>query len=155
MRAVGVPVGAGGPVLAGILAAAAAEDVLRRCFAEARHRGVGVRVLLGGPVTAAGEDAQVGDLVDRWADKYPDVPVTVAARRGLDAAITLTAATRRCGLVVVAEPTDTHDAAVVQALARRAHCPLVVVTPHLGIAEPALSAVTVGRAESRCGPAAA
>ena len=137
------PAGAAGPVLAGILAVATAEDVLRRSFAEARRRTVTLRVLLAGPVTAAGEDALVGDLVDRWAEKYPDVPVTVAVRGGLDAAITLTAATRRCGLAVVAEPTDAHEAAVVEALARRAYCPVIVVTAgrlHLGSGPTALAA---------------
>jgi hypothetical protein len=132
------PAKAAGPVLAAILTTTAAEDVLRRCFAEARDRTVGVRVLLAGPAPAAGEDVLLSDLVDRWAEKYPDVPVTIAARSGLDAAITLTAATRRCVLVVVAEPADTHEAAVVQALARRAYCPLVVVTPHPKVAEPAV-----------------
>jgi len=129
------PAEVAGPVLAGIMAAATAEDVLRCCFAEAGRREVGVRVLLAGPVPEAGVDVLVGDLVDRWAEKHPAVPVTVEVRRGLDAAITLTAATLHCGLVVVAEPADAQEAAVAHALARRAHCPLVVAPPHLGPVE--------------------
>jgi hypothetical protein len=123
---------AAGPVLAGILAARPAEDVLRCAFAEAQRRDVALHVLLAGPASAAGEEILVRDLVDRWAEKYPAVPVTVSVRHDVDAAITLTGASRRCGLVVVAEPADSHDAAVVQALSRRARCPLMIVAPDHG-----------------------
>jgi len=154
-RKAAVPVAVAGPILAGVLSVRGADDVLRRCFSEARRRQVGVRVLLAGPQAVAGEDALLRKLVDRWAGTYPDVPVSVAVRSGLDAAITLTAATRRCGLTVLAEPADAQQTAVVQAVARRAYCPLIVVTPGLEIAEPAASVVTVSRAEGRYGPAVA
>lgn len=118
-----------GPVLAGILATSSAEDVLRCAFAEAQRRDVTLHVLATGPSPTAEEEATVGDLVDRWAEKYPAVRVTLSRRHGVDAAITLSGASRRCGLVVVAEPADGHDAAVVRALTRRARCPLMVATP--------------------------
>jgi hypothetical protein len=118
-----------GPVLAGILAIRSAEDVLRCAFAEAQRRDVALHVLAAGPPPAAGEEAMVRDLVDRWAEKYPAVPVTFSRRHGVDAAITLAGAGRRCGVVVVAEPADGHDAAVVRALIRRTDCPLTVASP--------------------------
>ena len=118
-----------GPVLAGILATRSADDILRCAFAEAQRRDVALHVLTAGPSPTADEEVRVRDLVDRWAEKYPAVPVTFSRRHGIDAAITLTGASRRCGLVVVAEPADGHDAAVVRALSRRVHCPLTVAAP--------------------------
>jgi len=117
-----------GPVLAGILAGSSAEDVLRCAFAEARRRAEPLRVLLTGPAPAADEDLHLRDLIERWAEKYPAVSVTVAVRHDVDAAITLTGASRHCGLLVVAQHADGRDAAVVQALTRRAHCPVMVAT---------------------------
>jgi hypothetical protein len=109
-----------GPVLAGILAAESADDVLRFAFAEADRRRAAVHVV---DVGAGHTD---GELVDRWAAKYPSVPVTVSARVAVDAAITLTGASRAGALLVVGRPAGHHDAAVVQAVSRRAHCPVVI-----------------------------
>jgi len=125
-RVTGPAAAAAGPVLAGILAVRSAEDVLRCAFAEAERRDVALRVLAAGLSPTAGEDVHVRDLVDRWAEKYPAVPVTFSRRHNIDAAVTLVGASRCCGLVVVAEPVDGHDTAVVQALARRAGCPMMV-----------------------------
>ncbi|NMO57253.1 hypothetical protein HH310_39530 [Actinoplanes sp. TBRC 11911] len=118
------PANSGGPILAGILAAPTAEDVLRYAFEEAYRRALSLRILVAG----FGLD-HVGDTIALWAEKYPDVAHTMSARPGLDAAITLTAASRDCSLAVVAEPDDAHSAAVLRAAARRVHCPLTVV-PH-------------------------
>jgi hypothetical protein len=78
---------------------------------------------------AAGDDPMLLDLIARWADKYPEVAVTTRVCRGIDAAVTLTAAAGCCGLAVIArpEPADPQSAAVVHAVARRSHCPFVVV----------------------------
>jgi hypothetical protein len=97
-----------------------AEDVLRYAFAEADRREIAVCVLAVGPASIE------ADLVERWAAKYPAVPVTMCARGDVDAAITLTGASRSCALVVVAEPAGHHEAAVVQAVTRRARCAVAV-----------------------------
>jgi hypothetical protein len=116
-----------GPVLAGILAASTAEDVLRHAFGEAQHRAVALRVMAAG--LAPDDEPIVTELVERWAGKYPDVPVSVSVHSVVDAAITMTAATRRCGLAVLARPSDARTAAVVRAVIRRASCPVVLAAP--------------------------
>jgi len=110
-----------GPVLAGILAERTAEDVLRLAFAEAQDRGVAVRVV------ATVDAAELPDLVERWSGKYPEIPVTVSVRRGIDPAIALTAATRSCGVAVLPQPTDAYATALVGAVARRSGCPVLLV----------------------------
>ena len=55
------------------------------------------------------------------------MPVTTDIRRRIDAAVTLVAATRRCAVVFVARISDPAIAAVLRAMTRRAHCPVVVV----------------------------
>ena len=110
-----------GAVLAGILAVASADDVLRLAFDEAQHRGVELRVV------AAGADTDLSESVDRWSAKFPDVPVSVAPCHGIDPAITLAAASRTCCLAVLARPADARATAVVLAVARRAGCPLTLV----------------------------
>ena len=109
------------PVLAGLLAVASAEDVLRLAFDEAQDRAVGVRVL------ATVDDAELAAIVDRLFGKYPDVPVTVSAPRAVDPAFTLTAATRSCCLAVLPSPTDARATALIGAVARRSGCPVVLV----------------------------
>ena len=101
--------------------------MLRSAFSEAQRRGVAVRVVIAGSPAAAGSDVFLFDLVERWAEKYPGVSVATSVRRGVDAAVVLSAATRGCGLAVMPQPADTNTAAVLQALSRRAHCPLVLV----------------------------
>jgi len=115
-----------GPVVAGILAVASAEDVLRHGFAAADDRGVRLHVLVAAPAATAGPVAELRDLIERWTEKYPGVPVMVSIRAGLDAAIVLAAAARGSGLLVVAEPRDARESAVVQALTRRTRGSLVV-----------------------------
>ena len=110
-----------GPVLAGVLAAVSTDDVLRFAFAEADRRQVAVHVL------NVGSEPTDVDLVDRWATKYPSVPVILSARVRIDPAITLTGASSSCALLVMAAPADHRDAAVVRAVSRRAHCPVAVV----------------------------
>ncbi|GAA3950225.1 hypothetical protein [Actinoplanes auranticolor] len=116
-----VPVG---PVLLGVHGTAA-EEALRYAFAEADHRGVELIAVLTGAVPREDSVRQC-DLVQRWAEKYPEVPVTTTVRRGLDPAVVIAAASHGCGLLVVQHPADPAAAAVVDALAHRAHCPLVV-----------------------------
>lgn len=108
-----------GAVVAGILDAASADDVLRSAFPEARRRGAPLLVV----ITAA-----VPVPVEPWAGKYPDVPLTVVDRHRLDPAIGLAAAARGGALLVTAEPAAPRDAAVLRAVTRRVRCPVVRVT---------------------------
>jgi hypothetical protein len=119
-RAEGRP-GMTGPVLAGLLTPASAEDVLRLAFDEAQDRVVGVRVV------ATADEAEPSGIVERWSGKYPEVPVTVSVLRAIDPAITLTAATRSCCLAVLPRPADTRATALIGAVARRSGCPVVLV----------------------------
>lgn len=127
------PTGLDGPVLAGLIGASPAEAALRRAFAEADRRGVALRVILAGTAPAE-EDRHLGDLIERWSEKYPGVPVRAMTRRGIDAAVTLTAASRGCALLITQRPADANSSLLVTALSRRACCPVVVVP---AAAEPA------------------
>jgi hypothetical protein len=95
-----------GPVVAGILAVASAEDVLRHGFETAHDRDMPLHVLVAGPAAVAGLAEDVREVIERWSQKYPAVPVTASDRAGLDAATVLAAAANSGELLVVAE---THD----------------------------------------------
>jgi hypothetical protein len=109
-----------------ILGPAAPDSALHDAFVEAERRDVAVRVVAAGPASPADDD-QLRDLVGRWAEKFPDVPVTISIRRLVDAGVTLVAATRRCGVAFVPRAPEPASAAVLQAMIRRAHCPVIVV----------------------------
>lgn len=113
-----------GPVLAGILALPSAEDVLRSAFDQAHDRTAGLRVLAAGLGPVDTEELTV--LVDKWAGKFPDVPVSVSAQGAIDPAITVTAATRDCAVAVLGRPAGVRAAAVVRAIKRRARCPVLL-----------------------------
>ena len=113
-------------VLVAIVGPASAETALRDAFDEAERRGAAVRVVAAGPASAAHDDF-LRDLVGRWAEKHPGVPVSTDVRRQLDAAVTLVAATRHSASVFVQKSSDPSSSAVIRALTRRAHCPIVVV----------------------------
>jgi hypothetical protein len=125
-RAVATGPAPAGPVLVCLADTPGGDAVLRFAFAEADRRGAPLHVLVTGPASAV-QDAVLHDLIERWAEKYPAVPVTTRVSRGIDAAVSLTAATRGCGQAVVAEPADAGAAAVLHALSRRTHCPVAVV----------------------------
>jgi hypothetical protein len=113
-------------VMAAMVELAPAETALRDAFLEAERRGAAVHVV----VVAAGSPADddiLRDLVERWADKYPGVQVTTCIRRQIDAAVTLVAETRRSAVAFVPRTSDPASSAVVRALTRRAHCPVIVV----------------------------
>ncbi|MDQ7910406.1 universal stress protein [Phytohabitans sp. ZYX-F-186] len=63
------------------------------------------------------------DLLETWSAKYPDVPVRLAVRHGLDAAIVLAAASRSARLVVVGGLAGP----ALSALVTRAACPVAVI----------------------------
>lgn len=117
-----------GPVLVGVLGTAPAEAALRYAFAEADHRGAGLLVILAGEVSPE-DDADQVEVVRRWAEKYSDVAVTTSIRHRIDPAVVLAAASHGGGLLVVQHPEDTATAAVVDAVSRRARCPVVVARP--------------------------
>jgi DNA-binding transcriptional LysR family regulator len=119
------PAGTAGPVLVGVIGTAPAEAALRHAFDEADRRGARLRVVATGAVPAL-SDTHFCDLVDRWAEKYPGVTVETRIRRAVDPALILAAASAGCALLVVSQPLDVGSSALVDALSRRAHCPVVI-----------------------------
>ncbi|GIF01765.1 hypothetical protein [Paractinoplanes rishiriensis] len=120
------PIEDSGTVTAGILTVDSAEDVVRHGFAVAQDHGVALHVLLMEQAANVLPTGELTDLIERWAEKYPQVPVTVSVRAGIDAAIVLAAASRRCGLLVLAAPHGARETGVFRAVRRRARCPLSV-----------------------------
>ncbi|HEY7272468.1 MAG TPA: hypothetical protein VH502_07010 [Actinoplanes sp.] len=113
------------PILVGIVGAASADTALRAGLDHADACGAPVCVVCAGPAPAA-DDALLCDLIERWAEKYPRVRVTTKICRSIDAAVTLTAASRSCRAVVLGESSEPAVAAVFAAVARRARCPVFV-----------------------------
>ncbi|WP_127508585.1 hypothetical protein [Actinoplanes solisilvae] len=129
-----VPTGQG-PVLAAILSVLSADDVLRTAFTEADHRCVPLVVQMSAGVTG---DETLTESIERWAEKYPHVPFSLSVARGIDPAITLTAATAGSALAVLPAPANTFEAALLRAVTRRARCPvLTALTPGDGSFRPA------------------
>lgn len=114
-----------GAVLVGVVGVTPAEAALRYAFAEADRRRVALHVAAVGAASAEA-DAHLRDLVERWAEKYPGVPVTTRVRRTVDAAVVLVAGSGAVDLLVVQQPSDAASSALVDALCRRAHCAVVV-----------------------------
>jgi len=119
------------PVLLGLVGPAS-EDVVAFAFAEAALRGAPLHALcFADDVTGPSE---LADPVITWAEKYPEVTLLQTVRRGVDAAVALTAASRSAQLVVVGV------GAVASALVHRAGCPVAVVPvpdePDLGASGP-------------------
>jgi len=114
------------PVLLGLVGPPS-DDVVAFAFAEASLRGAALHALTFDGARDGGGDGDgvgSGDAADplaAWAEKYPDVALSQAVRRGVDAAVALTAASRSAQLVVVGA------GGVVNALAHRAGCPVAVV----------------------------
>jgi len=115
-----------GPILVGIVGPADADRVLRRALDEAEQHGLPVRVLAVGRASEAAE-AALADQVARWSEKHPEVPVSFAASRVLDAAVTLAAASGNAGLLVVEDAGGPVMPALVRAIRRRARCPVMVL----------------------------
>jgi len=116
-----------GPILAGIIGPAGADRVLRRALDEAGQHGLPVRVLAVGRMPPVAEVA-LADQVARWSEKYPDVPVSFAVSRVLDAAVVLTAASGDAGLLVLEDPGGPPTPALIRAIRRRARCPVLLLT---------------------------
>lgn len=117
---------AGLPVLVGIVGREPVDAALWHAFAAAQRGATAVRVVAAGPASSE-DDELLRDAVGRWADKYPDVPVTVDVRRMIDAVVTLVAATRLSAVAVLPHPSGVAAMVVLRELVRRAHCPVVVV----------------------------
>lgn len=79
---------------------------------------------------AAHEEAEhvLVAALERWAEKYPDVRVHLAARHGLDVPVALTAASSTSQLAVIGR--GRRSGPVFDVLIRCAHCPVAVV-PHV------------------------
>lgn len=114
------------PVLAGVIGTGPADPTLRLAFAEAVRRDVPVLVLGIGPAAPL-DDVAFADRVQRWEKRYPGVPVTLSVRRGLDAAVILTAASRSAGLLVLDASGGPAVASIIRAVRRRARCPVAVI----------------------------
>jgi hypothetical protein len=121
------------PIVVGVLGTEPADAALQTAFAEAQRRGLAVLVLGVGAADAEA-DVLLADRIDRWAEKYPDVAVTAAVRRGIDAAVTLTAVSRCAAALVLEMSRAPVAAAVATAVRRRASCPVVLVTRELAVA---------------------
>ncbi len=115
------------PVLVGLLGHADCEPAVEFAFTEASLRGVPLHTMAIGP--ASDNDHAVDELVARWAEKCPDVVVSHRVRRALDPAVTLTAASRSAGLVVISMPPGAHGwaEAIARVLMSRAGCPVTLV----------------------------
>jgi nucleotide-binding universal stress UspA family protein len=114
-----------GTVLVGVIGTAPAETAMRVALDWADACGAAVRVVCTGSARVA-DDVFLHDLVDRWSEKYPRVYVTTRICRTIDAAVTLTAATRSGSLLVLTGSTEPAVAAVIAAVTRRSRCPVVV-----------------------------
>jgi nucleotide-binding universal stress UspA family protein len=116
------------PVLVGVSGGTSYEEAVEFGFGEAALRGVPLWAMSVGPPADQG-DPDGAEALDRWAEKYPSVPVTRTTRRTLDAAVTLTAASRSAGLVIVGAPDRRVPTAgaVAEVLLHRAGCPVVLV----------------------------
>lgn len=123
-------------VVAAALGTEPAEPALRAACAEAQRSGAAVTLLAVGRA-GPGHDAELADLAARWAEKYPDVPVTLRVRRSIDPAVTLTAGSRGAALLVLTTTGSPRANAVVFLLRRRAHCPLRLVEDPVSCAAPA------------------
>jgi len=119
------PAASGGPVLLGVIGPELEEAAMGHAFAAADDRDVALLVVVTA-AAPAGEDRSVAELIDRWSEKYPGVVVTTSARRGIDAVVTLAAASRGCSILVVQEPASARSAALLNALSHRVRCPVVV-----------------------------
>jgi nucleotide-binding universal stress UspA family protein len=108
-----------------------ANSVLEFAFSEAFLRATSVRAMyipprLDDPVDPAVESS-LREALDRWADKYPDVPVRFSVVVGIDAAVALTVASRSAQLLVMGWTDAEGPASVAQTLVRRAGCPVAIV----------------------------
>jgi hypothetical protein len=131
------------PVLVCVDGAPESEAALEFAFAEAALRAAALLAMYLWPpaaVAAVGDDQRPGreeadrafaDLVATWSDKYPEVPVRLALRHGLDAAIVLTAASRSAQLAVVGSCRPLRhrvpSRSALSAFIDRAECPVTVV----------------------------
>jgi Universal stress protein family len=124
-----------GPVLVGVDGTPGSEAAVEFGFGEAARREVPLLAmhvwppLAGGPAGREDAERTFIDLLARWSEKYPGVPVRLAVRHGVDSAIVLTAASRSARLVVVSCHRAIGPGPALSALAARAGCPVAVVVP--------------------------
>lgn len=138
------------PVLVGVSGQEGAGSVVEFAFVEATLRGApltalhawsrpagavpaGVQPEAYGFVEARAEaERMLAEALAGWSEKFPDVPVRRTVRHTLDAALTLTEASRSAQLVVVGSPRQRGVprllfGSVYQALSDHAGCPVAVV----------------------------
>lgn len=133
------------PVLLGVCAGGG-DAVAEFAFVEAWQRGAPLHAIhvwafpdgTSGHVPGVFEQGQrqadqmLIDVLSVWSAKYPEVPVHRTLRHGLDAAVTITAASRSAQLVVVGSRTErdrsrSFASSIAGALLERAGCPVAVV----------------------------
>lgn len=138
------------PVLVGVNGQEGAESVVEFGFLEASLRGAPLAALhawsrpagarpagvhpdaYGFAEARAEAERMLAEALAGWSEKYPDVPVRRTVRHTLDAAVTLTEASRSAQLVVVGSPRQRGVprlllGSVHQALTDHAGCPVAVV----------------------------
>ncbi len=114
------------PVLVGVRDADGPRPVVEFAFAEAASYGAPLLAVH----VSSGVHPSTDVLIEALAicrEKYPQVPVRLAARHGLDAAVALSASSRAARLVVIGLPTRRRTGSVAAALLRRARCPVALV----------------------------
>jgi nucleotide-binding universal stress UspA family protein len=116
-----------GPVLVG-LTAPDEDGTLAFAFAEASLRGVAVHAI---HTSGAGEPAGV-EILDRWSEKYPAVPVSHRRMPGVDPGIALVAASHRAQLLIIGvsarpDAAPVSSGSLIHAVLRRSACPVVAV----------------------------
>jgi hypothetical protein len=134
------------PVLLGVSGTAGSDAPVEFAFAEAALRGAPLFAVhvWAAPADTAGDRGRddwaaaiaahaeaehvLVAALERWAEKYPEVRVHLAARHSLDVPVALTAASSSSQLAVIGRGKRTGP--VFDVLVRRAHCPVAVV-PHI------------------------
>lgn len=122
------------PVLVGVAPGPGCDDVVGFAFAEAALRGAPLHAVYveGGPDDGPPPDQMLAEALTAWSEKYPEVIVCQSIRRGVDAAVALTAASHSAQLAVIGAPrwvgrTEISPGSVVGAMTHRAGCPVAVV----------------------------
>lgn len=116
------------PVLLGVSGTADSDGPVEFAFAEAALRGAPLLAVHVWAEDCGSHDEAERVLIaalERWAEKYPEVRIRLAARHGLDVPVALTAASRSCQLAVIGRGRRTGP--VFDVLLRRAHCPVAIV----------------------------
>jgi len=111
-------------IVAGVATAHGRPDaILEFAVAEAARRQAVLDVICAG----ADLDPAIGDALERWLEKYPEVNGHLHHRPGIDPAIALLVESHAADLVIVGTASAAAAASVAHALVHRAGCPVAVI----------------------------